>query len=218
MEEWQKRYEMAARQYGWKGRLIKRCRDIKDSYANGEIITDDDDELLMWLVMRHPDACQKIGVGVDFFTVEDNAYNTRGFWVHRIDGTMTDFSLYACVTEPSHKSMVRDAMRVAVGDQVSEFKMSAAYRGLECAITGVVLSLETAHVDHAPPEFAVLADEWADDCGGYNAIDLMPEEDGKFGNELYSEDAEDWAEYHREYANLRIVSAHVNLSVLRRKR
>ncbi len=217
MEKWQEKYENATKRYGWKGRLTKRCRSIISNYENGEEITGDDDELLTWLVMRHPDAEYKTSSGISFFTVEENSYRSRGFWVHRIDGSKTDFSFYACITEPSHKSMVRDAMRDAINDQIVEFKMSHIPTGLICSITGAILTLGDAHVDHESPTFVELADEWALDQGGYETIILPPPSDGQFGSKLYDDDAEDWTEFHKDNATLRIVSRQVNLSTLRRK-
>jgi hypothetical protein len=55
---------------------------------------------------------------------------------------------------------------------------------LVCAVTGQVLSWDNAHVDHAPPVFAALADDWAVRVGGYPAIGLTPAADGQMGRTL----------------------------------
>jgi hypothetical protein len=49
------------------------------------------------LVSRHPRAEEKVGKGIDHFTVEYSVRGRRCFCLTRIDGTKTDFSLYQCV-------------------------------------------------------------------------------------------------------------------------
>jgi hypothetical protein len=45
----------------------------------------------------HPRAKEKIGKGIDHFTVEYSVRGRRCFCLTRIDGTKTDFSFFACV-------------------------------------------------------------------------------------------------------------------------
>lgn len=108
-------------------------------------------------------------------------------------------------------------MRRAVADQVIDFKQASAARGtLVCAVTGEILDWDSAHGDHAPPIFVTLADQWAEHVGGYTAIQLLPTEDGELGPCMA--DPEPWAAFHRDRAELRIVSRLTNLSLLQRGR
>lgn len=105
-------------------------------------------------------------------------------------------------------------MRRAVADQVITFKRAAVAQGpLVCAVTGESLTWDGAHVDHAPPVFLTLADQWAALVGGYPAILLSPAKDGEIGRTLL--DPEPWQAFHQEHAHLRMVSRLTNLSLLR---
>ena len=52
---------------------------------------------LVALVSRHPRSAEKVGPGVEHFTVEAALYGTRCFCLTRVDGTRADFSFLKCV-------------------------------------------------------------------------------------------------------------------------
>jgi hypothetical protein len=202
---------------GWKKLATARCQQIIAATADGEIITGEVTEFLAWLVERHPGAAAKIGCGVAAFTVRRTELHTRCFYVLRLDGTTTDFSFKSCISAPAPVTRVRAAMRRSVAAQIIEFKHEAVtIAPLVCAVTGVSLTWTEAHVDHAPPVFTALADEWAGLRGGYSAIQLVSRVDGQAGRVLSEADAASWAEFHQEHATLRIVSRLANLSLLKR--
>lgn len=204
---------------GWKTKARDRCREIIGDLENGELVKGDDAEFLFWLLERHPRAAEKIGQGVASFSVQSAQMGTRCFVVHRVDGSSTDFSFYSCITAPDSTALVRRAMRRAIADQTNEFKRASAARGpLVCAVTSQKLSWDDAHVDHAPPVFVALADDWAARVGGYSAMQIVPAADGQLGRTLVEGAAADaWAEFHRANARLRIVSKVANLSLLRKR-
>jgi Protein of unknown function (DUF3223) len=191
---------------GWKKEAMARCHEIVARTEDGQRVTGEDDVgFLHCLLDRHPRASQKIGVGVASFTVQPMERGTRGFVLHRYDGSSTDFSYYSCITPPNDVALARKAMRRAVDQQISEFRKASAARGpLVCEVTGEALTWDDVHVDHAPPIFVVLADEWAVLVGGYQTIQLLPAEDKQIGRLLA--DPEPWADFHRARAHLRIVS------------
>jgi hypothetical protein len=49
------------------------------------------------LISRHPRADEKIGKGIDHFTVENSIRGGRCFCLTRTDGTKTDFTFFECV-------------------------------------------------------------------------------------------------------------------------
>lgn len=49
------------------------------------------------LLARHPEAAEKIGVGIGHFTVEPAVHGTRCFYLTRVDGSRDDFSCGKCV-------------------------------------------------------------------------------------------------------------------------
>lgn len=203
---------------GWKKQATARCQAIAASTPYGQPITGADAEWLTWLITRHPCAHEKIGPGIAWFTTFRGPFNTRGFYLHRVDGTATDFSWRACITAPDHPSMVRAAMRRAIDPQITDFKAAADKAGpLLDAVTGEALTWDNVHVDHAPPVFALIANAYAALVGGYEAIQLTPSQDGQIGRSLTSEHEHNWTVWHATFARLRIVSVATNLSLLRRQ-
>jgi Protein of unknown function (DUF3223) len=51
------------------------------------------------LLSMHPRAKEKIGKGINHFSVENSVRGRRCFCLTRIDGTKTDFTFYECVTD-----------------------------------------------------------------------------------------------------------------------
>ena len=51
------------------------------------------------LLSMHPHAEEKIGKGIDHFTVEYSVRGGRCFCLTRIDGTKTDFTFYQCMMD-----------------------------------------------------------------------------------------------------------------------
>jgi len=57
----------------------------------------ENNEVLRALVTMHPRAAEKIGPGIQHFTVEHALHGTRCFYITRVDGTRTDFSYLKCL-------------------------------------------------------------------------------------------------------------------------
>ena len=80
-----------------------RKRDATDffrimlyKYDLGDKVSNDDAEILTELVAMHPEAAEKIGCGIQSFSIRTADYNTRCFWVNRTDGSAERFSFKAC--------------------------------------------------------------------------------------------------------------------------
>lgn len=71
-------------------------RDTLYKYDLGDKVTDEDAEVLTQLVNMHPEATDKIGAGIDSFSVRSADYGTRCFWINRVDGTTEKFSFRVC--------------------------------------------------------------------------------------------------------------------------
>lgn len=192
---------------GWKTRARAWCQRIAREAPDGPV-TGPDGEFLAALLRRHPDADEKTGPGISFIAVGTvPGYRSRGFTVHRTDGTVTDFSWRDCITAPSHASQVKKAMRQAVTGQILAYKQAEADAGrLRSAITGDELAWDDAEVDHFSPAFIALADRYAEAAGGYDAIPLSPSRDGQAGQKLDPGHEVVWVTYHERTARLRILS------------
>lgn len=79
-----------------KGDANDFLRDMLYKYDLGDKVTDEDAAILTHLVHMHPEAGEKIGLGIESFSVRTADYGTRCFWVNRVDGTTTKFSFRAC--------------------------------------------------------------------------------------------------------------------------
>lgn len=191
---------------GWKTVARDRVRQIVRDTPDGPV-TGADGEFLAWLLGRHPCTEEKTGCGIAFIAVGPvPGYRSRGLFVHRADGTSTDFSWRECITGSAHGTLVRKAMRQAVADQVITFKQSAAETGgLKCAACGQPVAWTDVNVDHHPLSFIAMADRYAEVCGGYDMIELTPSEEGQIGRRLEPGHEVTWVLYHQSAARLRIL-------------
>ncbi|MEY9886680.1 hypothetical protein ABIA31_000306 [Catenulispora sp. MAP5-51] len=110
-----------------KGDAQQACRDLLYRYPPGSVIDDPPDEAFLHdLLELHQDAAGKRGVGIDHFEVRlTEEFHQPGFFIIRVDGTVTDFSFLRCLTPATHRDRVLTAMRRAVKDQVVAFKQEA---------------------------------------------------------------------------------------------
>ncbi|WP_112321927.1 DCL family protein [Oceanibium sediminis] len=65
-------------------------------YDLGDKVSVEDAAILTELIAKHPEANEKIGGGIESFSVRSADYDTRCFWVNRTDGTTVKFSSKAC--------------------------------------------------------------------------------------------------------------------------
>ena len=194
-------------------------RNMRDAYKDGVPIKVEDDAILRDLVSCHPDAIQKYGTGIDYFTVatEYRPGRTRHFVIHRMDGTKTDFSFAKPIDGPNKRRDCLAALRAAISDQIMDFKNEAfgASPQVRCAQTDELLTKNEAHVDHQPPhEFLKLVMAWmAHENIDFDDIALVPQVDDRIGSRLQDEAQEcRWRLFHQRHAHLRILSKKANLS------
>lgn len=181
-------------------------------------LQDDEATFMSELLLRHPSAEEKIGCGLKAIWIKRNGTFGNGFYVERTDGTFIDFSYKQCIRPFTHASKAKFAFRRAIVDQVIEVK-SAAFGDADtilCMETGEPITWQMAHVDHEPPlTFAALLIEYT----SLRAIDLntieLYEPKGGIGSLLPPEIEADWAEWHRQRAKLRVISAEANMRLAR---
>jgi Protein of unknown function (DUF3223) len=194
-------------------------REILWRYAEtyGEPIAEHDD--MFALVTHHPEADAKIGCGISHFTVEHNL-NCPGFWVHRPDGTSTDFSYKVALTgaPKTPYSMLQGACRAVVKPDIQAFKLQYFGGGITapCQVTGVSLTIDVAHVDHEKPKFVELVDEFRQLRGWVPVIPreiIAPSIDGQMRAEFADPEVGDmFRAFHKTRATLRVTSKEFDLS------
>ena len=72
-------------------------QELLNSQPLKEPIAEPHHSFLCALISRHPHAAEKVGAGIQHFTVDHAAYGTRCFYLTRVDGSRTDLSYFKCV-------------------------------------------------------------------------------------------------------------------------
>lgn len=195
-------------------------RGIIGKYRNDEPVSlADDDRFLRDLIAGHPHADEKIGCGIERFTVRADVVwrSSRHFVIIRTDGTETDFSFHTCLDGESIQATVRGAMRHAVRGQVLAFKHEVISGPCpSCPISGVALTADNSHVDHEyPATFSALADQWrTEQMLEWKMIVIGPSKDNQLVREMADPgQIESWKGFHRDNARLRLLSAAANLAL-----
>lgn len=186
------------------------------------VVSGDFGRFMAALLLRHPCASEKAGPGISFITLgKVPGHKSRGFTVHRTDGTSTDFSWRECIYPTPQERIIRDAMREAVDSQVKSFKQSRQDRAsglLRCEVTNALVTWDDSEVDHHDPSFLALAGKYASSRGGYQAILLTPSADQQIGRSLLYPDSSMWPRYHQDHARLRVLSRAAHREVTRQQR
>lgn len=219
-------YLLGGIEFKTKAAIGEHARAILHATPTGSTLGMGDFMFMCDLLDMHEDAVQKIGCGVYSISVEQDLlnYNSRGFWLHRNDGTETDFSYLKCLSRPSNRSKVLAAMREIVmpfcmayrSRYFSTYANSSGYA--PCEVSGVLLSVIDAHVDHAWPwEFKSIVAAFVKDRHlNIETTPIKPTTDGSVRNELLDEQmAEDFYQYHAGKAILRVVAKQLNTGAIK---
>lgn len=143
-------------------------RRILNSVKLGDALAGDDADLVVDLLYdgRHPEALEKIGVGIDRIEVRPASHGTRCFWIVRTDGSEADFSVKTAMNgQPSAKARVIAALREEIRDAVGMFRQSQC-EIVQCAICGRPTPRETAFVTYVDPTFDEIATSFVGRRGG----------------------------------------------------
>lgn len=175
----------------------------------------------------HPDEESKIGCGIDYFEVRNNygaGGTTQGFWVVRTDGSATDFSFpwaIRGIPKPQAQEFL-DACRSAVLSDIRAakrrfFDMHADAEGrVPCDVSGIMISGDEAHVDHAHPTFVTLVITFRAAQGWHQQIPagLLSVPTDKQFNTTFADEAvlQRFRDYHKAAASLRVISKEINLA------
>lgn len=205
-----------------KGQAGDHYRSILYRYDIGQRILEPEATELEWLLERHSEAADKIGIGVDHFSVRDAIYGTRCFEIVRTDGSKTDFSFKNCVDgrAPTAQAQTLAPMRAAVTSDILDKKRAwFATHGdadgkVTCALTGMRVSFEESHADHAPPRpFGTLAASFLRARRITPDLSLVtPPADNQYQPRLVDLQLEaDWVSFHHDMAVVRVVAKGENL-------
>jgi hypothetical protein len=142
-----------------KTEAIAYFKDMLHRYQDGDELTYDDGAILLELLQRHPDADDKIGVGVKHF-YRDKAliYPTSCFHLERTDGIKTDFSYRDCISGNASTlaQQFSQACHYAVSEKLISKKeqlFKEAGGTLKCKKTGAQITINEAEYRHTSPSF-----------------------------------------------------------------
>jgi len=202
-------------------------------YQDGDRISDPGDHAdLVALVERYDPILDQVGEPakgcgqIGHFERRLNTgtgWSNSGFWVVRLDGSATDFSyIWAVKGLPGDRSKdFYGACREAVAlDLVLAKKRAFAEHGdahglVACELTGVMVSIDDAHLDHAWPNFSHIvsgfraARGWSGDIP--DGIVSAPADGQTTPTFVDKAVADAFRDYHHNQAMLRILSKSANL-------
>lgn len=207
---------IGSRTFPSKKALQEECSKILNSGIDAAA-----EQFLRDLIERHPERDLKVGCGIQKFFIGPNEFGGQGFWILRSDGSRTDFSYKACITPPSREQQAKAAFRYAVRGQVIAFRDLAFGRNsrVPCALTGVPVSKDEAHVDHGTQQpFDAILNAFLEVEGiSLEGVAVNATEDGDTTTRLLDQDLEQrWQSFHQQRAILRITTGAANLSQARK--
>jgi hypothetical protein len=211
-------YTLGGLTYRTQADVATACKNLLRWYP-GTTLDERATAFLTDLLAMHPDAEQKIGVGIDHFEIRKNrGFPSNGFYLVRVDGSETDFSYRKCLCPPTDWGRAMAALRYAVEPQIRRFVLLAFRDGpVVCELSGVLMrSPSEAEVDHGFESFAELAAKFVELEGGLDVIELAPQIDGKIGARMAdTAQRERWREYHEQHAFLNVVAPSANRPFVR---
>lgn len=210
--------EIGAQTFSTKSAASNAIREILNNTPLGDMILGEPYDFIYHLLLQHPRAQAKIGRGVASISVEMSDRGNRCFWIHRLDGSKVDFSYQLALSgSRSHRSEILHAMRHEVAPQVIEFRnryfsthANNSSRA-PCQLTGTYILMNESHVDHII-RFIDLADSFVNPLGGYSVIEYVRADVGSDSRLKDHNIAQQWQLWHKQHAQLRVISARANLT------
>jgi hypothetical protein len=206
-------------------------RDMLARYADGERIESEQDHAdLEALVRRLDDALiangepEKRWEEIAWFERRINyPHKTSGFWLVRHDGSQSDFSFIFgvdCKSQSIEQSLV-NACRAAIKPDIDKFRASKrdAHGLFLCDLDQTVISARDAHVDHAKPFFSTIVAQFRLNKGWQTIpVDIFTAPgDSQTETRFSDKQLEDeFKQFHRSIARLRIIKAKTNLQLSNR--
>lgn len=200
--------------YEWpKTWIQKYVSEMLQKIPVGTKLTGMDEEIILWLINRHPKASDKIGVGIKYIRIaQDKIWKkNKHMEIVRQDGSVIDFSYKKCLSgkDPSGIELFRIACRNAVSSDIAWFKKNYLKQNPVCRHRGIALDQDNSHVDHVKPKtFIWLVDKFIKKEGiVIDKVEIEGEIKKRFKNR---EIEERFKLFHRETAELELVSAEAN--------
>lgn len=213
-----KKIEIGEKEFATKKDALNHYKTILNSYQFEETVNRGDLKDVLDLLETHPNVKEKIGVGIESVRITKARYNTKSFELVRTDGSKELFSYTKRFNAPKTDfTKFREACRQVIQEDLRNVKLVYFERyskkgKVKCQESGEFSKYEELNIDHRQPNtFSVIVDRFIE----LNNIDIekikyIQIEGGP--NELADESLkEEFRQYHKEKANLRIVKKSLNL-------
>lgn len=189
-----------------------------NSYDFGEVLSDEDTEDIIALLLENETRKDKIGCGIKEVRIGKVQFGTKCFQILRNDLTIENFSYVYCINgdlKPFTKfsNACRNAIHRDLHNVKQKYFDQYSVKGrVKCQETGVLSSWTELNVDHRQPNtLSVIIDRFIE----LHNIDLknIEYETDKDNKSLITDKELEnkFREYHIEKANLRIVRKEKNL-------
>ncbi len=197
---------------------LEYYKNILNSYEFEEELNKSDINDVLNLLELHPNPKEKIGKGIKTIKVGRAHYNTKSFELVRFDGTTTFLSYTKRINSPKSKfAKFSKVCRSSIQDDLRQVKQAYfdkySEKGkVKCQETGEYLTWDELSIDHRQPNtFSVIVDRFIE----LNNVDVKSVKyiQVSGGPDVFADKSlkENFVQYHKEKANLRIVNKKLNL-------
>jgi hypothetical protein len=181
-------------------------------YKAGDRVSDADAKWLHGLIALHPDADDKIRGGIAYFSVKRNQFN-NGFWLHRLDGSPSDWSYLDCISHAGPEQQALDGFRNAVGDTIVAYLSSHGHAkiGSQCPLSGILITAENMQIAHVLPFRDIVRAFLVGEGLELSQVTVMPSTDRQTMVRLADNALrERWHNYHKSNAVVMVATDYGN--------
>lgn len=207
-----------------KSEITEKCREILSSTVDGSSIPTADQVFLFELFQFHDEWSQKSDGGVVDISTKTTEHGARCFILLKSSQESIDISFQHAIKliptsragnlTPQKLIDFKSAARTTVKNQITEFRDNNLSEAITCSITNVVINRDNCAVDHAHPKtFDQLLLDFAISRNINPLSDHVISTNGVVAEFEDEELKLSWQEYHREHANLRLLSKKGNLQL-----
>lgn len=206
------------KEFKYKKDALNYYKAILNSYEPPHTVNEKDFRDLVGLIEFRPDKEKKIGCGIESIQVIEVRYKTKCFELTRKDGSKEIFSYLNCINGKSKPlAKFNKTCRETISEDLRNvkqtyFKKFSTKGEVKCQETGELCKWEELNVDHRQPNtFSVIVDRFIE----VHRIDINAVQYTEIMDGVYHftdiELAENFKNYHRDKANLRLVKKGKNL-------
>lgn len=197
-----------------KKEMMAYCKLIL-SKPIGYVLDEYEKETIKTLLKNHPEHTLKIKCGIKDIFVGKGLFNSRCFFIKRVDGSETDFSYRSCLSNPKKIDKFKKACRESVYQDIYKFLDDKDNgKTFKCEISGNNLLRKDIHIDHyGEHEFSDIVKMFIAE-NDINVDEVLFNETMNGCMHTLFKDrilSETFREFHNKYAKLRIIDKKIHM-------